>query len=344
MTTTGKVIRSAWLLVVVAGLGWTGWWLWQRVDGWDGVWVWIWTTQQSLHQQLATALQTVAPGSPATIWSLLGLSLTYGILHAAGPGHGKAVIATYLGTHAVQVRRGVLLSLCAALAQGLVAVVLVEAVELAATLWGVSLRRTQLLARDAENVSFALIALLGVALTVRSVLALWRQRSLYRRASSVSLFVPDPAKPSASTLRPYRAHDGEQCGPDCCHRHGPTRAQLSQPLSWRTGVAIVLAIGLRPCTGAVLVLLVAHALGLRWTAIAAVFVMSLGTAATVATLAVLTMSARQGALRLLQRRTTSHWLQVCLNVLGVAGGCAICLIGVGLLLQGLRTDMHPLFG
>jgi len=325
-----------------AGLGWLAW---QRVGGWDGLLTWVWTTQHSLHRQLATALHAVEPGGPAATWWLLGLSLAYGILHAAGPGHGKAVITTYLGTHPVQARRGVLLSLCSALAQGLVAIILVEAVELAATLFGISLRRAQLLAVEAENISFALIALLGAALTVRSLLALWRKRQhlSHRQSASMSLFTRDAAKPGAPAMRAYCTLSGWQCAPDCGHGHGPTRAQLKQPLSWRTSTAIVLAIGLRPCTGAVLVLLVAHALGLRWTAIAAVFVMSLGTAVTVAALALVAVTARQGALRLLQRRATPYQLALIFNLLGIIGGGLIGAVGVSLLVQGLRSSAHPLF-
>jgi len=344
MTKAGKTRRWIWLLTGMAAGGLLGgliWLAWQHFGGWDGLFAWVWTTQANLHRQLAAALHAVEPDSPATIWSLLGLSLAYGVLHAAGPGHGKAVIVTYLGTHAVQARRGVLLSLLAALAQGLVAIVLIEAVELAAALFGVSLRRTQALTVQAENLSFALIALLGVALTARSLLALWRSRQ-QRQPTSMPLFSAGVTTPGAPAMRPYCTQSGWQCSPDCDHGHGPTRAQLNQPLSWRTSSAIVLAMGLRPCTGAVLVLLVAHALGLRWTAIAAVFAMSLGTAATVAALAVMAVTARQGALRLLQRRTRPYRLALIFNLLGAAGGCLISLIGGGLLMQGLRTSVHPL--
>jgi len=329
-------------LIVALSVMVVGWLGWLRVGGWDDVLAWVWTTQQSLHRQLAAALHAVESGSAATVWSLLGLSLTYGVVHAAGPGHGKAVIATYLGTHAVQVRRGVLLSLLAALAQGLVAVVLVEAMEWAVTLFGVSLRRTQMLATQAENLSFALIVLLGAVLAARSVWALWRQRWRVRPCATTPLFTPplnNTETPSgAPAMQPYC----RDCESDCCHAHGPTRAQLNQPLSWRTSAAIVLAIGLRPCTGAVLVLLVAHALGLRWTALAAVFAMSLGTAATVAVLAALAVSARQGALRLLQRRAAPDWVGTTLSLLGVVGGCLIGAMGAGLLWQGLHANTHPL--
>jgi len=325
---------------VVVGLGWL---LWQHLDGWDGVLVWLWTTQHSLHRQLADALQAVAldaaqGSNSAAIWSLLGFSLAYGVLHAAGPGHGKAVIATYLGSHTVQVRRGIVLSVLAALTQGVVAIALVAALELAGAVFGVSLRRTQAFAAQLENASFALVAVLGAVLAARSLLGL--RLALRRRLRpSASLFASSTTAIGPHAMQPLCL----DCGPACTHAHGPNRAQINQPLTWRTSAAVVLAIGLRPCTGAVLVLVVAYALGLRWTAVAAVLVMSLGTAVTVAVLAILAVSARQGVLRLLQRRVASGRVGMCLNLLGAAGGCLICLIGTSLLLQGLRTSVHPLF-
>jgi len=305
---------------------------WRGVGGWEDVLVWLMQIQQALHQQLAGALQAVATGGAAATASLLGLSLMYGVFHAAGPGHGKAVITTYLGTHAVQLRRGVVLSVLSALAQGLVAIALVEALEASAAIFGMSLRRAQSLGMQVENLGFALIAVLGAVLAGRSMLALWRHR---RHARTTATPIGGLLSANGRAMQPY-------CG-QCARQHGPSRAQLYQPLSWRTSAGIVLAIGLRPCTGAVLVMLFAHTLGLRWTAMASVLAMSLGTAATVATLAVLAVSARQAAFKLLARVNRSGTcLGLLFHLLGVAGGLLILAIGASLLQQGLGSRVHPL--
>src|SRR5260370_31397895 len=82
-------------------------------------------------------------------------------------------------------------------------------------------------------------------------------------------------------------HD-EHCG----HSHSPVPSELAGPGGWRRGFGTIFAVGLRPCSGAILVLVFALAQGMFWAGIAATFVMGLGTAITVATIAVLAVSAK----------------------------------------------------
>lgn len=293
-------------------------------SAWNRLLVWIMTVQGELHQQLAAAMRRVAQEGWATTWPLVGISLLYGIFHAAGPGHGKAVITTYLGTSRTRLRRGLFLSVSSALVQGLVAVILVE---IAANLLGYSLRRTQGAAGQLENVSFALVALLGAVLALRSAIGLYRRWRQPKRNTG-SLFS------NGGALQAYCAECG---GP-----HSLTGEHLSQPLTWRSALPIVLAIGMRPCTGAILVLLVAYSLDLRWVGIAAVLAMSLGTAATVSLLATMAVSFRHIALRFFQRSVTSQFQTgIVFDILGLLGGMAIGFMGIGLLQRGLSTLPHP---
>jgi len=293
---------------------------------WSQLLVWIMTAQAELHQQLATAMRVVAQQGWAATWPLIGISLLYGVFHAAGPGHGKAVIATYLGTSRTRLRRGLLLSIASALVQGIVAVLLVEVV---VGMLGYSLRRTQGTAGQLENLSFALVAVLGAVLALRSAKALYRRWREPRRVTG-GLFA------SGGKMQAYCA--------DCGGPHRLTGEHMDHALSWRTGLPIVLAIGMRPCTGAILVLLVAHSLGLRWAGIAAVLAMSVGTAATVSLLATAAVSLRQGVLRIFRPQTGSgHRAGMIFEVLGLAGGAGIGLMGIGLLHQGLKVASHPLF-
>jgi len=292
---------------------------------WSRLLAWVMTTQAALHQKLAWTIRLVAEHGWTASWPLIGISLLYGIFHAAGPGHGKAVIATYLGTSSTRLRRGLFLSISSAIVQGLAAVVLVE---VAANVLGYTLRRTHGAAGQLENVSFALVALLGSVLALRSARGLYRRWRQFKRNTS-SLFS------SGGGLQAYCAECG---GP-----HQLTREHLDQALTWRTATPIILAIGMRPCTGAILVLLVAHSLDLRWAGIAAVLAMSLGTAATVSLLATATVSFRHVTLRYFQRgRAASHRTGFVFDLLGLLGGAAIGLMGAGLLQQGLNTAPHPL--
>lgn len=309
----GVLILSAWVLM-------------SRYAVWSQFLVWLMTTQAELHRQLATAMRLAAQEGLAATWPLIGISLLYGVFHAAGPGHGKAVIATYLGTSRTRLRRGLTLSVLSAALQGIVAVVLVEVV---VGLLGFSLRNTQGVAAQLENVSFALVAVLGIVLALRSAKMLYRRWRRPKRAAG-SLFSGD------GKMLAYCA--------DCLGPHRLTGEHIDQPLTWRSGLPIVLAIGMRPCTGAILVLLVAYSLDLRWVGIAAVLAMSMGTAATVSLLATAAVSLRHGVLRVFQSGTTSiHRNRVIFDVLGLIGGMGIGLMGIGLLQQGLKTASHPLF-
>jgi len=297
---------------------------------WHEALAWIIAKQNALHRELARAIRLVAQQQSFTAaGSLISLSFAYGIFHAAGPGHGKAVIATYLGTSRSQWQRGLWLSLLSALMQGLVAIVLVE---LLVGLLGYSLRRAQGAALQLEVISFALIALLGLILTVRSVLALNQHRRTLRQPSLFSEHSATSNRhPPASKFKAFCA----DCG-------GFFQLNHSHLQSWRSGLPIVLTIGLRPCTGAVLVLLIAHTMNLRWAGMAAVLAMSIGTALTVSLLALAVISLRVGLMHRLQRKSRPR-LNLIFDLLGLAGGVLILLLGIGLLRQGLAVVNHPLF-
>ena len=107
--------------------------------------------------------------------------------------------------------------------------------------------------------------------------------------------------------------------------------------------AIIFSVGLRPCTGAILVLVLANALGLRFTAWAAVLAMSVGTAIMVSTLALMAVYARRTTLRLADRWPSEHRnLPVVLDAIAFCGGFAIVLLGISLIRATTATIGHPL--
>ena len=79
-----------------------------------------------MQRELAGAVKRLKSGNAlSALFFLAGLSFVYGIVHAAGPGHGKAIISSYVVANEETVRRGILVSFLAAFVQGLAAVVLV---------------------------------------------------------------------------------------------------------------------------------------------------------------------------------------------------------------------------
>lgn len=297
-----------------------------RYVPWNQFLLWLMKTQAQLHRQLASSLRVVSQGGWSAAWPLIGISLLYGIFHAAGPGHGKAVITTYLGTSRTLLRRGIMLSIASSLMQGAIAILLVEVL---AQLLGYSLRHTQQAAIQLENISFAFVIALGAILALRSAHKLY-QHWKRPKPTHTGLF---------TTGRKMQSYCAE-----CGGAHQLNQAHLSQPLTWRTAIPIVMAIGLRPCTGAILVLLGAYSFDLRWVGIAAVLAMSIGTAITVSVLAAITVSFKHLALRLFQRQSGStphHYIYF--DLLGLLGGIVILMLGIGLLQQGLRSTPNPLF-
>ena len=131
-------------------------------------------------------------------------------------------------------------------------------------------------------------------------------------------------------------HDDHVHDEHCGHAHGPTPDQLAGPGGWQRGLGAIFAVGLRPCSGAILVLVFALAQGLFWAGIAATFVMGLGTAITVATIAVLAVSAKGLAQRLSAGRDGGGTLVMRGIEFGAAG--LVLLFGLGLLFGYLAAE------
>jgi len=303
-----------------AAEGWTDAVLRPAADAWAWLAAAIAGLQADLHRQLAEALRALKAQGEAAAWGLIGLSFLYGVFHAAGPGHGNMVISTYMLTHESRLRRGLAISALAALAQGLTAIVLVE---VTVALLGLTLRQANEAAIHVEHVSYALVALVGLMLLVGG-----GRRLLARRGDGHG-----------------QAHtDGSEHGADCGHAHGPTARELQAPLAYRQTAAIVLSIGVRPCSGAVLVLLFAHVLELHWAGIAAVAAMSAGTALTVSCLAALSVFARALALKLTAALPEARGrMGLVVDGLACLGGIAVLALGLGLFYDALAARPHPLF-
>lgn len=278
---------------------------------WNRVVVYGVGMQRDLHRDLASAMRAVQDSETTAFWSLVSLGFLYGVFHAIGPGHGKVVISTYLATHESRLRRGIALSFLSSMVQGLTAILLVGGVALVAER---SMRDSQSLGIWLEVLSYGLVIIIGVFLVLRGVKRLMRSR-----------------RPAA------HVHDG------CCHGHGPSSEQLETPLSPRELVAMILSIGIRPCSGAILVLVLAFAMQQLPAGIAAVAAMSFGTALSISALAALSVYARKGALALAGAfETEGYGVARLFDVAAILGGLLIAGFGMALLKASLTVSSHPL--
>jgi ABC-type nickel/cobalt efflux system permease component RcnA len=320
---------------------------------------WLLTKQSEFYRQMSSTIRA-AKSDGSAVWTLLFISFAYGIFHAAGPGHGKAVIASYLVANRETARRGIALSFASALMQSLVAILIVgiSAWILNAT------AKTMCKAEGAiEIASYALIALFGLRLV-------WVKGRTFIRALQATQPVPalagvphdhhDHGHHDHHDVHDDHDHDhhhhdhshghahdhhhhghahvhDEHCG----HSHGPTPSELAGPGGWRRGFAAILTVGIRPCSGAILVLVFALAQGLFWAGIAATFLMGLGTAITVAAIAVVAVSAKGIAQRLSAGRDGGGALFMRGIELGAAG--LVLLFGAGLLFGYIAAERTTCF-
>ena len=288
-----------------------------------GLMRYIMSMQQEYYRAMAGALRAVnLQQSAAAVWGLVSISFLYGVFHAAGPGHGKIVVTSYLLADEREVRRGILLAFLSAFAQALTAILVVG---ILAVVIGMSSRGTADAVPVIERASFVLIAGVGLWL-------IWQAVSRGRR-----------------NIHDHHAHghgheheQGPDCGHDHAHAHMPTPAEIRAAKGWKGMGAMILSIGLRPCSGAILVLLFALTQGAFMVGVLSALVMSVGTAITVAGLAVLTVYSKNLALRLAGTVDSPRTQRIELG-LRLAGGIALLVLGLSLLWGSLTSPASPFF-
>ncbi len=298
---------------------------------------WILAEQAKFYRELSSLIRAAkADGSAA--YTLLGVSFLYGVFHAAGPGHGKAVISSYLVANDETWRRGVVLSFASAVLQAVTAIAVVG---IAAALLGATAHAMGNTVRVIEIASYALIVLIGARLLWvkgRSLLLLLRgERHEHHHGH-------DHAHGDAHHHHGHahghdhghdhehdheHDHDHAEEAHAWGHAHAPEPDELKGPHWLRRGLAAIVAVGLRPCSGAIIVLVFALAQGLFWIGVASTFVMGLGTAITVAVVATIAVGARGFAGRLAKAKPGAGLLIV--RGLETAAAAVIVLFGVALL-------------
>ena len=301
---------------------------------------WITNMQATFYRAMTTALKQMH----TSIWSaplMIGLSFAYGVFHAVGPGHGKAVISSYMLANETTLRRGVLLSFASSILQALTAIAVVGAAW--RLLQGTGIQLTDA-AQFMESGSFALVAVFGLWL-------LWRKAPGFARAwfsapaPAVALVGDGPhahehvhaescshvdeeahAHEDAHEHSHHHHHDHDH-DEGCGHVHMADPRQLADEFNWKTAGSAIASVGLRPCSGAIIVLTFALLNGLVLGGVLSVFAMAFGTFITVATLAILAVTAKNVAMRFAGTGVASARLHSLIEV-----GAALLVLVLGLVL------------
>ena len=284
--------------------------------------------QSHFYRQLTGAVRAWQQDGWAA-WLLLGLSFAYGVFHALGPGHGKAVLTAYVLANRETIRNGALLALLSAFLQAVVAVVLVSVAAGVLNVSGMTLNRATWWL---ELGSYFMMIALGLLLVYRHVV-----RAAFRRGEHQHHAHAHQAH-KQNDHHHAPAHDhSHSCDAGCGHLHVPDPSMVSGKLNWTRATSAILAIGLRPCTGAVFVLVFTLSQGFFIAGIAAALAMGLGTGLTVAALA----SASLWASHTLEKIVDGPRLRLGVYVVAIVQGLAsIAVLLFGLLMFSAAWTTH----
>lgn len=318
---------------------------------------WLLTQQQRLNRELANAIKDLKAAGSINAALVLGfIGFSYGVLHAAGPGHGKAIISSYVLANQETVRRGIMLSFLSAFIQALSAIVLVGILAIALNATSMEMRVAE---GWIETVSWAFVTAVGAWLLygqIRQILARRQAAPANVGAGKIRTHTHSRTSVPATAHRedhvhthdcgcahdhshtqPSHAHEHAHDHDDCCgHAHMPDPKDLQGDLTWAKALAIAFSVGIRPCTGAILVLVFALSQGLLWAGVFATFAMAIGTALTVSVLAALAVGSRELAARL--GGEGSGWATAVSNGAGLLGASLVLLMGAVFFVGSLQPQ------
>ena len=281
----------------------------------QGMSTWLIQKQQEAHTALQSAVQRLKSAEP---WSaallLAGISFLYGVVHAAGPGHGKAVISSYVLADGRTVRRGVQLSFLAAGVQALSALVVVGILIVALQWTGMQRKAME---AWLETASWGLVALIGAWLVY------YQLRGAYAHGAGHDHHHHHHGHGHHHHHHAHH-HHGDAC--EVC-AHLPAPSQLQGDWSWRRALSLAFAVGIRPCTGAIMVLVFAIGQGLWWAGVFSTLAMALGTAITVSALAAFAVGFREATAKV-AGGGSSKWGDRVQLAAGLGGASLVLLLGV----------------
>jgi len=285
--------------VVLLALG-----LWQS-GAWEQIASFAAEQQRGFQNIIARTLRALKRGEPGALALLMSACFAYGFVHAAGPGHGKILVGGYGLARKVPMLRLSLIALGSSLGQAVTAIALAYA-----GLWTLTLSRdqmTQVAERAMAPLSYAAIAAVGLWLVLRGLRGFLRQ-----------------------TVNDHAATgDGDTCA-RCGHSHGPTLDQAQSAGTPREAFALIASIAIRPCTGALFVLIITWQMGIAFAGIAGTVAMALGTASVTVAVGLSAAGMRGSLIRGFAGSAALGWAVPMIEI--IAGGFVVAL-AAGLLLR-----------
>jgi len=275
-----------------------------RVAAWAAGW------QREFQNSLAGTLRALRAGEPRALSLLLSLCFAYGFFHAIGPGHGKLLVGAYGLGRRVALLRLAVIALISSMGQAVTAILLVL-VGLLLVGW-----TRQQLTGAAESLmlpaSTLAVAGIGLWLVLRGAVSLWRLRK--------------SGSDGHSQANVQRGHDHT----GCAHIHAPSLEEVERAGGLRDTLLIVGGIAIRPCSGAILLLVLTAYMDMLPMGIAGTLAMALGTAALTVGVAVASVFVRESTLSSFGNSTAAARL---LPAIEVTSGLAICVVSVEVLVR-----------
>jgi len=318
------------LLLIMLGLGIGLYTYWPVIVSQIVVW------QKEFHDLLATHVNAVSQDPIYHGISLIALSFAYGVFHAIGPGHGKAIVVAYLGSHKESLLRGAAISWLAALFQSVVAILLVV---ILSKVLSIKFSEVNRYTNDMTHVSYVLVMLLGGFLFLTALFSQWKHIKQFAHKHNHQ---HDEHKHHHDSHHHDTHLHEEEHSHSCCGGHHVDPSDLKK--SWLQSVSVIFSMGIRPCTGAILVLIYAHLVGAFFYGVLATLVMGLGTGLAVAALALGTQLARNWFEKLVKPSSDQSLFRINSGVwLRMIGGGVIFLLGLSLFQAAMQiSNGHPL--
>lgn len=277
--------------------------------------------QRAFNLELSAALKNLQAHRHQAGLSLIAVSFLYGVFHAVGPGHGKFILTSYLSFEQTKLPQAVKITLLSAFVQGVVAVLLVSVIVVAFTL---SRQHFNLTLKWVERGSFIIMVLFGLYWVYQAFKGL-RVTKPKLKVKGI-LQTSNETRPLAPRFSTISHQHSEHCG--CGHKHLPSATELAQATDWKSLLMLVFSIGLRPCSGAILVLFLAYTLDIYEWGVISALVMAAGTGLTLSIFAYFVLFARQRAVQ------AGKWY-LSLKMGNRLSGIAKLFVGFSLVLFGI---------